>query len=190
IVQFTKLKDGVAIGCAFNHAILDWHSTWHFMSSWVELSPELSRGGGGGGGGGCCPSVVPILDHALAAHRSPSPSLLPVAPESLDPNSPAKPLIHRLFSFPQTLVDQIKLATNQNPNPNPEGPDSEPEPEREPETKTKPKPFSTFQSLGAHMWRAVARARGLAADELTVFAVFADCRGRVDPPVSPAYIGN
>nr|CAD1830788.1 unnamed protein product [Ananas comosus var. bracteatus] len=189
-VQFTKLKDGVAIGCAFNHAILDGHSTWHFMSSWAELS----RGGGGGGG----PSLVPILDRALA-RRIRVPLSLPSSPaahESLDPNGPAKPLIHRLFSFPQTLVDQIKLATNQNPNPNPnpnpEGPDSEPEPEpeREHETKTKPKPFSTFQSLGAHVWRAVARARGLAADELTVFAVFADCRGRVDPPVSPAYFGN
>ncbi|MBA0785170.1 hypothetical protein Gotri_025627, partial [Gossypium trilobum] len=36
-VQVTKLKDGVAMGCAFNHAILDGTSTWHFMSSWAQI---------------------------------------------------------------------------------------------------------------------------------------------------------
>ncbi|KAL9997637.1 putative quinate O-hydroxycinnamoyltransferase [Helianthus debilis subsp. tardiflorus] len=36
-IQLTKLKDGLAMGCAFNHAILDGTSTWHFMSSWAEI---------------------------------------------------------------------------------------------------------------------------------------------------------
>jgi hypothetical protein len=36
-MQFTKLRDGLAVGCAFNHAVLDGTSTWHFMSSWAEL---------------------------------------------------------------------------------------------------------------------------------------------------------
>ncbi|MBA0766983.1 hypothetical protein Gotri_015965, partial [Gossypium trilobum] len=36
-VQLTKLKDGLAMGCAFNHAILDGTSTWHFMSSWAQI---------------------------------------------------------------------------------------------------------------------------------------------------------
>jgi BAHD acyltransferase len=52
------------------------------------------------------------------------------------------------------------------------------------------KPFSTFQSLGAHIWRAVSRARGLGPADITVFAVFADCRARLDPPVPAAYFGN
>ncbi|KAG1361371.1 hypothetical protein COCNU_09G008340 [Cocos nucifera] len=45
-VQFTKLKDGLAIGCSFNHAILDGNSTWHFMFSWAELcrgAPSIAK---------------------------------------------------------------------------------------------------------------------------------------------------
>ncbi|GMH29578.1 hypothetical protein Nepgr_031421 [Nepenthes gracilis] len=36
-VQLTKLRDGVVIGCGFNHAVLDGTSTWHFMSSWAKI---------------------------------------------------------------------------------------------------------------------------------------------------------
>ena len=35
-IQWTKLKDGLATGCAF-HAVLDGTSTWHFMCSWAEV---------------------------------------------------------------------------------------------------------------------------------------------------------
>ncbi|CAL0303372.1 unnamed protein product [Lupinus luteus] len=36
-IQLTKLKDGLAMGCAFNHAVLDGTSTWQFMSSWANI---------------------------------------------------------------------------------------------------------------------------------------------------------
>ncbi|XP_072967732.1 BAHD acyltransferase DCR [Typha angustifolia] len=167
-VQLTKLKDGIAIGCAFNHAILDGQSTWHFMSSWAELSH----------GGSSAVSVLPLHDRLLARSTR-VPVTLPSSPsahEKLDPNrSNDRPLVARLFSFPSSLVDQIKNSTNSSPSPDP--PASSP-------------PFSTFQSLSAHVWRAVSRARGLPPDALTVFAVFADCRPRVAPPLPPSYFGN
>uniref|UniRef100_A0A0A9AIH1 BAHD acyltransferase DCR n=1 Tax=Arundo donax TaxID=35708 RepID=A0A0A9AIH1_ARUDO len=162
-VQLTKLKDGLAVGCAFNHAVLDGTSTWHFMSSWAELC----RSAGG------APSLPPVHDRSLA--RSVRVRLeLPAsaeAHEKTDPNGPKKALVARVFSFPEATVSGIKAAANAALPPG-------------------AKPFSTFQSLGAHIWRAVSRARGLGPADITAFAVFADCRSRLDPPLPAAYFGN
>nr|XP_010935790.1 BAHD acyltransferase DCR [Elaeis guineensis] len=161
-VQFTKLKDGLAIGCAFNHAILDGNSTWHFMSSWAELcrgAPSIS--------------IAPLLDRTKARPTR-VPLSLPASPqehELADPNGAPKPLLAKLFSFSGPAVDRIKTRANANLPPD-------------------AKPLSTFQSLGAHVWSAVCRARTLKPDDLTVFAVFIDCRSRVEPPLPDAYFGN
>ncbi|WOH06744.1 hypothetical protein DCAR_0626172 [Daucus carota subsp. sativus] len=43
-IQLTKLKDGLVLGCAFNHGVLDGTSMWHFMTSWANTcnrSPTL-----------------------------------------------------------------------------------------------------------------------------------------------------
>ncbi|EMS62355.1 BAHD acyltransferase DCR [Triticum urartu] len=160
-VQFTKLKDGLAVGCAFNHAVLDGTATWHFMSSWAELCR-----------GAAAPSALPIHNRAMA--RSVRVGLtLPAsaeAHEKTDPNGPKKPLVARVFSFPEPVVARIKANANAALPPG-------------------AKPFSAFQSLGAHIWRSVSRARELGPADITVFAVFADCRARLDPPV-PATGGN
>ncbi|XP_062191382.1 BAHD acyltransferase DCR-like [Phragmites australis] len=162
-VQFTKLKDGLAVGCAFNHAVLDGTSTWHFMSSWAELCRSASG----------APSVLPIHDRSLA--RSVRVRLdLPAsaeAHEKTDPNGPKKVLVARVFSFPEATVGRIKAVANAALPPG-------------------AKPFSTFQSLGAHIWRAISRARGLGPSDITAFAVFADCRSRLNPPLPAAYFGN
>ncbi|RCV32356.1 hypothetical protein SETIT_6G252400v2 [Setaria italica] len=168
-VQFTKLKDGLAVGCAFNHAVLDGTSTWHFMSYWAELS----RTGGGKEASSQQLPPQPIHERSLA--RSVRVRLdLPEsaeAHEKTDPNGPKKALVARVFSFPEPSVARIKAAANAALPPG-------------------AKPFSTFQSLGAHIWRAVSRARGLGPADITAFAVFADCRARLDPPLPPAYFGN
>ncbi|KAL5231566.1 hypothetical protein ABZP36_030342 [Zizania latifolia] len=161
-VQLTRLKDGLAVGCAFNHAVLDGTSTWHFMSSWAELC----RGAG-------APALLPVHNRAMARSvrvRLPLPASAQDH-EKADPNGPKKPLVARVFSFPASAVARAKAAANAALPPD-------------------AKPFSSFQSLGAHIWRAVSRARGLGPSDITVFAVFADCRARLDPPVPAAYFGN
>ncbi|PUZ52723.1 hypothetical protein GQ55_6G292600 [Panicum hallii var. hallii] len=165
-VQLTQLKDGLAVGCAFNHAVLDGTSTWHFMSYWAQLCRSSTTRSP--------PSLLqPILDRSLA--RSVRVRLdLPEsaeAHEKTDPNGPKKALVARVFSFSEASVGRIKAGVNAALPPG-------------------AKPLSTFQSLGAHIWRAVSRARGLGPADITAFAVFADCRARLDPPLPPAYFGN
>ncbi|KAI4378154.1 hypothetical protein MLD38_015676 [Melastoma candidum] len=167
-VQLTKLKDGMAMGCAFNHAVLDGTSTWHFMSSWAHIcsgSPSLL-------------SSPPFLDRTKSRNTRVKLDLsLPSDPKSPNQSSgdeaAAEPrLRERVFRFSESAIDKIKSVANAAP-PSDGG-----------------KPFSTFQSLSAHIWRHVIVARCLKPEDVTVCTVFADCRNRVNPPMPEAYFGN
>lgn len=162
--QLTKLKDGLAMGCAFNHAILDGTSTWHFMSSWAQICTGSSS-----------VSVPPFLERTEARNTRVKLDLsLPPDPLSVC-NGDAKSaphLVEKVFKFSEAAIDKIKSKTNANP------------------PSDGSKPFSTFQSLAAHIWRHVCHARELKPEDYTVFTVFADCRKRVDPPMPDSYFGN
>ncbi|KAL0371722.1 UNVERIFIED_CONTAM: BAHD acyltransferase DCR [Sesamum calycinum] len=163
-VQLTKLKDGLAMGCAFNHAILDGTSTWHFMSSWADICK-----------GATSISVPPFLERTKARNTRvklnlSKPSDAPEhAKSAANGDAPAPVLREKVFKFSESAIDQIKAKVNAG-NP--------------------PKPFSTFQSLSAHIWQAITRARELSVQDYTVFTVFADCRKRVEPPMPESYFGN
>lgn len=165
-IQLTKLKDGISIGCAFNHAVLDGTSTWHFMSSWAQVSSGVPA-----------VSAQPFLDRTKSRNTRVKLDLtLPPDPTSMSNGGEEKPaapqLRERVFKFSESAVDKIKSTANANPPA--EG----------------SKPFSTFQSLAVHIWRHVTQARGLKPEDYTVFTVFADCRKRVDPPMPESYFGN
>ncbi|XP_020251142.1 BAHD acyltransferase DCR-like, partial [Asparagus officinalis] len=161
--QFTKLKNGLALGCAFNHAIVDGHSTWHFMTSWADLTRGPSA----------TISVPPFHDRTKARSTRVKVDLpsSPKAHELADPNGPPKHLVAKVFSFSEPALSQLKSQANANLPP-------------------ESKPFSTFQSLGAHVWRSVCRARALKPEDITVFAIFMNCRSRIDPPMPESYFGN
>ena len=164
--QLTKLKDGLAMGCAFNHAILDGTSTWHFMSSWAEVC-----------GGAASISVPPFLDRTKSRNTRVKLDLTappdPLASKSNGKVKPSPPqLREKVFKFSESDIDKIKSKVNSNP------------------PSDGSKPFSTFQSLSVHIWRHVTHARELKPEDYTVFTVFADCRKRVDPPMPESYFGN
>lgn len=168
-VQLTKLKDGLAIGCAFNHAVLDGNSTWHFMSSWAQA---------------CCGSPAvsapPFLDRTKSRNTRVKLDLsLPPDPSSLSSNgdhaksAPPPPLLReKVFRFSESSIDKLKSTINART------------------LSDGSMPFSTFQALSTHIWRHVTKARDLKPEDVTVFTVFVDCRKRVDPPMPETYFGN
>ncbi|CAM8971060.1 unnamed protein product [Rhodiola kirilowii] len=159
-IQFTKLKDGIALGCAFNHAILDGTSTWHFMKSWAEI-----------GRGAHTISAQPVLDRLKA--RNTRVKLDLALPSVMKEAQPGPKLREKLFRFTESAVDAIKSKVNATPSDGGEGGG-----------------FTTFQSISAHIWAHVTLARRLKPEEVTAFAIFADCRKRIDPPVLETYFGN
>ncbi|KAK1409131.1 hypothetical protein QVD17_35656 [Tagetes erecta] len=159
-IQLTKLKDGLVMGCAFNHAILDGTSTWHFMSSWAEICT-----------GSKSISVHPFLDRTQARNTRVKLDLTPPAQQNGNGTATKPPpLREKIFRFSEPAIDKIKSKLNS--------------------SNEASKPFSTFQSLSTHIWHAVTRARELKPEDYTVFTVFADCRKRVDPPMPESYFGN
>ncbi|KAK8921559.1 hypothetical protein KSP39_PZI019944 [Platanthera zijinensis] len=46
------------------------------------------------------------------------------------------------------------------------------------------KPLSTFQPLTTNTWRSVSHARRLPPEVITIFAIFANCRLRIQPSVA------
>lgn len=174
--QLTKLKDGIAIGCAFNHAILDGTSTWHFMSSWAQICSGSSK-----------ISVPPFYERTKSRNTRVKLDLPLPDPHSssnvdADDNSlvssngdaKADPVLReKVFKFSEAAIDKIKSELN-----------------AKIQSSDGSKPFSTFQSLSVHIWRHVTIARNLKPEDITVFTVFADCRKRVDPPMPESYFGN
>ncbi|MED6135837.1 hypothetical protein PIB30_050384 [Stylosanthes scabra] len=163
-IQLTKLKDGLAMGCAFNHAVLDGTSTWQFMSSWAEICSGA-------------PSTVapPFLDRTKARNTRVKLDLSvpePNGPTSENEEKPKPKLREKIFKFSESAIDKIKSTINENP------------------PSDGSKPFSTFQALSAHVWRHITHARNLKPEDYTVFTVFVDCRKRIDPPMPEAYFGN
>ncbi|XP_077223578.1 BAHD acyltransferase DCR-like [Tasmannia lanceolata] len=162
VVQFTKLRDGIAIGCAFNHAILDGNSTWHFMSSWAEICR-----------GSEAPSLIPFHDRTQARNIRLKLDL-PESTASHDDSAVAtlQSLREKIFHFSENSMDKIKAKANAS-------------------LTNGSRPLSTFQSLGTHLWHAITRARThLKPEDYTVFTIFANCRKRVNPPMPESYFGN
>ncbi|CAM8933389.1 unnamed protein product [Rhodiola kirilowii] len=99
---------------------------------------------------------------------------LALPPTPIESESGAGPkLREKLFRFSESAVNAIKSKANAAST---EGVDSS--------------NFTTFQSITAHIWTHVTRARHLKPEDVTAFAIFADCRNRIDPPVPETYFGN
>ncbi|CAI0403075.1 unnamed protein product [Linum tenue] len=108
-IQLTKLRDGLAMGLAFNHAILDGTSTWHFMGSWAEICSESTS-----------ISVPPFLERTKVRNTRVKLDLSP--PDALtkpnNDNSVAKILREKVFKFPKAAIAKIKSTVNSTPTSN------------------------------------------------------------------------
>ncbi|BAT77856.1 hypothetical protein LR48_Vigan09g015500 [Vigna angularis] len=164
-VKITELLDGVFIGCSMNHAIGDGTSYWNFFNTWSEIFQAHAQGHEYG---------VPISRHPIHNRWF---------PDGCDPliNLPFKhhdqfirrfetpQLRERIFHFSAESIAKLKARANS-------------------ESKT-PK-ISSFQSLSAHVWRCITRARQLPHDEVTSCKLAMNNRARMEPPLPHEYFGN
>uniref|UniRef100_A0A0D9WH54 Acetyltransferase n=1 Tax=Leersia perrieri TaxID=77586 RepID=A0A0D9WH54_9ORYZ len=175
--QLTVLGDGaVFVGFVANHAVVDGTSFWHFFNTWAGLCrgepvqpPDLHRNFFGESTavlrftGGTGPAVT---FHADA------------------------PLRERVVHFSAAAIRELKAKVNHWTKSDKFAEANGGKPVRE-ANGCRSREISSFQSLCAHIWRAVTRSRRLlAADATTTFRMAVNCRHRLRPPISPLYFGN
>ncbi|KAJ8491630.1 hypothetical protein OPV22_013351 [Ensete ventricosum] len=182
--QLTELADGALfLGAAVNHAVVDGTSFWNFFNAWAELCrggspapPDFRRNYFGGSKavlqfpGGRGPEVTFPVD---------------------------APLRERIFHFSREAILDLKSRANCRAEsvaagylPNTEIYDENSH-DQKPVAVNEEEEISSFQSLCAHVWRSVTRARTrLPAEATTTFRMAVNCRGRVAPRVASNYFGN
>ncbi|KAG2618915.1 uncharacterized acetyltransferase At3g50280-like [Panicum virgatum] len=175
--QLTVLRDGaVFVGFVANHAIVDGTSFWHFFNTWAGLcrgapvrEPDFRRN---------------FFGESTAVLRFPGGGGPAV---TFDADAPLR---ERILHFSAAAIRELKATANRWKG---TGQDSEVNGKATHDSKVQGGrgQISSFQSLCAHIWRAVTRARRLlAADKMTTFRMAVNCRHRLHPPISPLYFGN
>ncbi|CAL9118485.1 unnamed protein product [Musa acuminata var. zebrina] len=182
--QLTELADGaVFLGAAVNHAVVDGTSFWNFLNAWAELcrggdpaKPDFHRNYFGGS-----KAVLCFPDGR--------------GPEVTFPVN--APLRERIFHFSRDAVLELKSRANRRTKNVVAGDSKDAEvygkQTHDPKTVevNDEEEISSFQSLCAHVWRSVTRARTrLPAEAITTFRIAVNCRHRVVPPVAANYFGN
>ncbi|CAO2210366.1 unnamed protein product [Urochloa humidicola] len=171
--QVTEVADGVFIGVTMNHAVADGTAFWHFFNTWSEIHRR-----GAAIDDGELSTPPPVLRRWLAG-TWPVPIPLPfsklehIARPQFDTAS-----IHECFlTFSAASVENLTARANA-------------ELAVAGTSAAAGAAISPLQTVMAHLWRAVCRARRLPPEQGTSYSVVVDCRGRGDGMPPPGYVGN
>lgn len=162
IVQVTRFAcGGVALVTTIIHACTDGLSVNQFVTSWAEIARGIEM------------SNPPVHDRTLLkVHTAVDPGFCPRELRSLSTELAAVKRdlpTERMFLFtPEQLRRVKKKAIGGG------------------EKGT----FSTFESINAHIWRSVTKARGLEPQATTKFLTTLDARKRLKPNLPEGYFGN
>ncbi|KAF0918495.1 hypothetical protein E2562_024268 [Oryza meyeriana var. granulata] len=175
--QLTVLGDGaVFVGFIANHAVVDGTSFWHFFNTWAGLCrgtpvqpPDLRRN---------------FFGDSAAVIRFPG-GTGPAVTFDAD-----APLRERVLHFSVATIRELKAKANQWTRSD-KFAEAIGKHVHEAKVQGGCGEISSFQSLCAHIWRAVTRSRRqLAPDATTTFRMAVNCRHRLRPAISPLYFGN
>ncbi|KAL6841459.1 hypothetical protein ACP4OV_028602 [Aristida adscensionis] len=175
--QLTVLGDGaVFVGFVANHAVVDGTSFWHFFNTWAGLcrgapvrEPDFRRN---------------FFDGSTAVIHFPG-GAGPAVTFDAD-----APLRERIIHFSAAAIRDLKATANRSKR---TGQDAEVNGKLAHDSKVRggSGEISSFQSLCAHIWRSVTRARRrLAPDAAATLRMAVNCRHRLRPAISPLYFGN
>ncbi|XP_022871493.1 uncharacterized acetyltransferase At3g50280-like [Olea europaea var. sylvestris] len=201
-VQVTELGDGVFIGCAVNHAVMDGTSFWNFFNSFADVSRGIER-------------IFQTPDFRRESILLSQAVLKIPASGRMVTFSIEAPLRERIFSFSRESILKLKAKVNnhrwelngeidvtelmgKHSNDTFKFPDEKLTPltwlknvaSKETRNANPTAEISSFQSLCALLWRGITRARKLRPSKTTTFRMAVNCRHRLEPKLEPLYFGN
>ncbi|KAL6012189.1 hypothetical protein ACLOJK_002667 [Asimina triloba] len=165
VAQVTKFTcGGVSLGVGTLHTVVDGLSGLHFMKEWSDLARGQDI------------TIPPYIDRTLLRARDPPAPLFEhieyqPAP-SLNTKTSEAGLTVAMLKITREHMDIIK---------------SKSEIVAQPNTKVK---YSSYEMLGAHVWRCLCKARDLAVEQQTKMVISTDGRARLSPPLPRGYFGN
>ncbi|VAH55461.1 unnamed protein product [Triticum turgidum subsp. durum] len=164
--QVTELADGVFVAMSLNHAVGDGTAFWHLFNTWSEISRRQSDGA-------AISSPLPVhrrwfLDGCRVPIHLPFRKLEDIAGHE---HSSSVQQEECFLHFSGESVRKLKEKANAEA------------------VGSGGATISSLQALLAHLWIAVCRARRLAPDQSTTYALLVGCRGRLDG-VPAGYAGN
>ncbi|KAL6890170.1 hypothetical protein ACP4OV_008933 [Aristida adscensionis] len=166
--QVTRFKcGGFALGLAMNHCMADGIAAMEFVNSWATMA----RGAGE-------LAAPPFLDRTVLRPRDPPVHTFPRPEPGEIPDAVAdtaalyagEELLHRCFSFDPDRLERVRALALA-------GGDLGCR-------------CTTFEALSGLVWRAHARALGLAPEQRTRLRLAVDGRRRLAPPLPRGYFGN
>ncbi|GER49969.1 HXXXD-type acyl-transferase family protein [Striga asiatica] len=97
-VQITELEDGLFVGCAANHAVMDGSSLWHLIRSWSEIVRGREK-----------ISKMPSFARDFPGWENRS---IPVRVIDFDAKIVRPPLVERSFHISKESVAKLKARAN------------------------------------------------------------------------------
>ncbi|XP_041023038.1 spermidine sinapoyl-CoA acyltransferase [Juglans microcarpa x Juglans regia] len=156
---------GFTLGAAIHHSLCDGLGATQFFNAMAELARGANR-----------VSVGPVWDRAsLLGPRKPPRVEAPVhefltLDKGFSPYSQAKigPVVREWIPVRDKCLDRFKTVLFERSG----------------------SKFTTFEALGAFIWRAKVKASGVPGDEQVKFAYSINMRKQVEPPLPIGYWGN
>uniref|UniRef100_A0A0D9XG81 Uncharacterized protein n=1 Tax=Leersia perrieri TaxID=77586 RepID=A0A0D9XG81_9ORYZ len=167
LLQLTRFRCGsLAVGFTSNHVVADGHATSNFLVAWGRATRGLDMGPPPvhHHAGLFKPRSSPRVDHD---HRSRE-YYLPIAGEKHghgDGDATENIVIHKAH-FTKDFIAGLRASASVG----------------------RGRPFSRFETILAHLWRTMTRARGLGPDEKSTIRLSVDGRHRLGMPAE--YFGN
>ncbi|XP_058763482.1 uncharacterized acetyltransferase At3g50280-like [Vicia villosa] len=165
-IQVTELTDGIVIGCAISHVVVDGTSLWHFINSWAKISKgnfEISK--------------IPSLERWFSNDiQRPIRFHFPIEPHNRLSNNQndeeeklKAPMSERLFHLSKENIAKLKSKAN---------------------LEAGTKNISSLQAVFTHVWRCIIRSKNLDPQEKLNFVIDIGVRPRFIPPLPEEYFGN
>ncbi|KAJ4979291.1 hypothetical protein NE237_010071 [Protea cynaroides] len=169
-IQLTRFTCGsLVIGFTANHLVADGHSTSNFLVAWsqvcrgIDMNPRPLHNRAI-----FSPRELPIVEFEHEGLEFTSKKINKVFP-LFEPSQVLDIVVHRAhFNLEFLAILRTRASLSHGSN----------------------KLYSTFESLTAHLWRTVTRARGLDGFEKTQVRISVNGRARLSPWVPNEYFGN
>ncbi|KAJ8767833.1 hypothetical protein K2173_020773 [Erythroxylum novogranatense] len=171
-VQLTRFSCGsLVVGFTTHHLVADGHSASNFLVAWGKACRGLDM------------SPLPLHDRTIFQPRKPPSFEFEHRGVEYKTKSPIKDLpgkfdyllddivMHKAH-FTVEFLSKLKAKASQSNGANND------------------KPYSTFESLVAHLWRSITKARGVGALETSQIRISVNGRMRLNPRVPNEYFGN